>query len=320
MRLKWLGNLLSRKARKQENIETDEISCQIVDDVLQRTKTNSFDSLDALSSASSGIRPISKMILLQKTGTTDACIPSSMKDLSSMTLSPPQSAKSDESTQASSVATTCSVSTQRMAPKLDKVCFDDMSAMSAESVLYTIDSVEKRVMEWEFTSSMIGWYSGSLRDDSIPHGRGRCVLTNGDQYEGPFHEGQMHGPSATLTKADGSTYTGDVFNNLPHGYGTYRTPNRIHVGKFERGVPHGEGAQYYLDGSIDFEGRWDLGETVVDVNELDFEVLAELVAPMSLEDFLEAIASEQKCIESGPQHVAKETVKSKQDAKRLGYC
>jgi hypothetical protein len=319
MERKWFGNFLPWKAKKVKNIETDGVSCQIVSDVHQRSKANSVDSMDALSSASSGIHAASKTISLQQTNAAAAFIPSSQKALSSMTLSAPQSTRSDESTQASSAATTCSALTQRIGTKEVKDCFDDMSAMSSESELYVIDAVEKHIIEWEFTSNLTGWYSGPLRGGSIPHGRGSCVLDNGDKYEGPFHEGKMHGPSATLVKADGSIYSGDIFNNLPHGYGAYRTPSRLHVGKFERGVPHGEGALYYLDGSIDFEGQWVFGEAVVDVKDLDFEMLAELVAPLSLENLMAASANEHKFIESGELHDAKETHTSRQDTERFGY-
>jgi len=38
-------------------------------------------------------------------------------------------------------------------------------------------------------------------------------------------------------------------------------------------------------GSIDFEGQWVSGEATADVEQLDLEILAEIIAPMSLEDF-----------------------------------
>lgn len=122
-------------------------------------------------------------------------------------------------------------------------------------------------------------------------------LMSSRQDKDPIQLSEIHGPSsATLVKSDGTIYKGSVFNNLPHGYGTHRTPSRLYVGKFACGLPHGEGTQYYLDGSIDFEGQWVFGEPVVDIDKLDLAMLVELLHPMSLEDFLGAIASGNKSI------------------------
>ena len=122
-------------------------------------------------------------------------------------------------------------------------------------------------------------------------------MDNGDKYEGPFYHGKMHGPSATLYKTDGSVYKGDVFNNLPHGFGTQRTLCRRYVGQFECGLAHGKGTLYYLDGSIEYDGEWVLGETVVSLEQLDPVMLSELVAPVPLNQFFEEIQKndEEKC-------------------------
>jgi hypothetical protein len=288
---------------KAKSIKADEASSQIVRDVHQRARAHSFDSMDAFSSASSGVQPDSKMISLQKTETAAESLSSSLKKLTSITLSSPESI-SDASTQVSSVLTTCSeVGTRDVTAIEDNNCFDDMSVISAETDLHGVDEVEKHIIEWEFTPTMAGWYSGPLLDQSIPHGRGSCVLDNGDKYEGPFHEGKMHGPSAELIKSDGTVYKGDVFNNLAHGYGTYRTSRLRYVGQFECGMPHGQGAQYYLDGSIDFEGQWTFGETVVGLKELDLDMLTELVHPISIESFISAMTSDHNRLEGRLQHV-----------------
>lgn len=294
MQRKWFRYSFPWKAK---SIKTDGVSSPIVRDAPQRSRANSFDSMDAFSSASSGVQADSKMISLQKTDTVAASVPSSLKKLTSITLHNPESI-SDESTQASSVLTACSAAASHdISATEDNNCFDDLSVISAETDLHGVAAVEKHIVEWEFTPNMAGWYSGPLMDNSIPHGRGSCVLDNGDKYEGPFHEGKMHGPSAELIKSDGSVYKGDVFNNVPHGYGTYRTSRRRYVGQLEFGIPHGQGAQYYLDGSLDFEGQWIFGETVVGLEELDIEMLAELVNPMSIEAFIAAMASDNNRVE-----------------------
>ena len=42
---------------------------------------------------------------------------------------------------------------------------------------------------------------------------------------------------------DGSYYTGDINNNLPHGNGTYNNGNSYYKGQWAHGLPHGKGEE-----------------------------------------------------------------------------
>jgi hypothetical protein len=124
-------------------------------------------------------------------------------------------------------------------------------------------------IEWTITTPFVqkGQYVGPVSDGDLPHGVGRFLFSNGDEYDGPFHMGEMHGPGAMVTEADGSVYKGEFQQNLRHGCGEYTTESRRYVGQFEHGRKHGDGALYYLDGSIDFEGGWLFGQPMLNISE-----------------------------------------------------
>lgn len=138
---------------------------------------------------------------------------------------------------------------------------DSFSTASNSSGAAPMDFIEWTV------DGRTGLYGGNMTKDRVPHGRGTIVFTNGDKYEGPFKDGNMHGLDAVFTRSDGrGKYKGEFQNNKRHGHGEYKTKSRFYVGQFESGKRHGEGSQYYLDGSIDFDGRWIRGEPEIDID------------------------------------------------------
>mmetsp|Transcript_29981 Transcript_29981/g.49500 ORF Transcript_29981/g.49500 Transcript_29981/m.49500 type:complete len:379 (+) Transcript_29981:44-1180(+) len=181
---------------------------------------------------------------------------------------------------------------------------------------------EVHMIEWEiqYPEEMIsGWYQGPLLNNEIPHGRGIFSLANGDKYEGSFDMGSMHGLNAVFTEADGSIYRGEFQNNLRHGRGKYLTPCRRYVGEFEYGKPHGEGTQFYLDGSVDFEGSWVFGEPSVEVAIDDCEmrdILEELSDGTSLNNIVMALANQKETLEAEKLQV-QEIVIAMAEKKRL---
>jgi hypothetical protein len=158
------------------------------------------------------------------------------------------------------------------------------------------------IIEWELQSPEMtsGWYEGQLVNNEIPHGKGTFSFANGDKYEGSFDMGAIHGPNAVYTEADGSVYRGEFQNNLRHGQGNYLTPRRRYIGSFEYGKPHGQGTQFYLDGSVDFEGDWVFGEPYLDVDIDDSmmrSLLEEISGSVSVDNISIVLAGERKQLE-----------------------
>lgn len=285
MQCKWFRNVLSSKTKdaKDKNIKTTDtsrLSGTTGSEVL--SKTNSFDSLEIVSSPAwsedSSDSPT------QSVCSSDVCpatirSPSSLNETVVIPLLLPSNDAPDASVRHPSIMTLGSF----MGPKMITVSFecDDMSGVSDEADSPRIISDEQHIIEWRFKSPdcRVGWYTGPLLNSEVPHGRGTCVLESGDKYDGPFDKGDMHGPSATFIESNGNIYRGDFFNNLPDGFGTYKTSSRRYVGKFECGKPNGEGTLYYPDGSIDFVGRWVDGEPVVDIEGRSLDTMTKLISP-----------------------------------------
>ncbi len=72
-----------------------------------------------------------------------------------------------------------------------------------------------------------GTYSGELLGGE-PHGNGRLVMNNDDNYEGQFRNGFFDG-DGTYTWADGSRYAGSFRDGRLHGNGTYTPAGGIAV-------------------------------------------------------------------------------------------
>jgi hypothetical protein len=262
------------------------------------SKTNSFDSLEIFSSpawSQDSCDSPSPSIYSRDMCPVTIGSPSSLHEAVVIPLLSPSKNTPDESLSHYSITTVGSsnIPLDFMGPKTITVNFecDDMSDVSDEADSPMIISDEHHIIEWKFKApdDRAGWYTGPLLNKEVPHGRGTCVLESGDRYDGPFDKGDMHGPSATFMESNGNIYRGDFFNNLPDGFGTYQTSSRRYVGKFECGKPHGDGTLYYLDGSIDFAGRWVDGEQVVDIEGSGLDTLSELVAPASLAYFIDAL-------------------------------
>ena len=113
-------------------------------------------------------------------------------------------------------------------------------------------------------------YVGELRDGEW-HGQGTYTFSDGTKYVGEFRDGKSHG-QGTLTFSDGTKYVGEFRDGLQcseayderhcnslefHGHGTYTWPDgKKYVGEFRDGKSHGQGTEYFSDGSIGRSGMW----------------------------------------------------------------
>lgn len=73
-------------------------------------------------------------------------------------------------------------------------------------------------------------------------------------YIGNFINGSRQG-LGYMINSDGSYYQGEWYQNLPHGYGEYYSPDRkwVYKGKWKAGQKEGVGEEIFPDGTI-FKG------------------------------------------------------------------
>ena len=107
-----------------------------------------------------------------------------------------------------------------------------------------------------------GYYTGTVLSHSgTPHGFGTMCFDDGDVYEGPFEDGEMHGPCGKyMWHVDGDQYMGGFWHNLRHGHGEQWIGERgMYIGEFSNDLKHGCGVLYNDDGGITFKGKWEHG-------------------------------------------------------------
>ena len=67
-------------------------------------------------------------------------------------------------------------------------------------------------------------YTGDL-ESGKPHGKGKTIFVNGDNYEGEYVKGKRQG-YGVYTFVDGERYEGDWYQDHQHGRGTYYFANK----------------------------------------------------------------------------------------------
>lgn len=123
-------------------------------------------------------------------------------------------------------------------------------------------------------------YEGEIRDSNF-EGKGKLILSNGEEYNGEFINGEKAG-KGKITFQDGTVYEGQFENgklkgegkmlwangyeyqgafdgNKFGGYGTLKSPkNEIYEGEFENNLFNGNGKYIYQNGNT-YEGQFSLG-------------------------------------------------------------
>mmetsp|Transcript_6226 Transcript_6226/g.18404 ORF Transcript_6226/g.18404 Transcript_6226/m.18404 type:complete len:1142 (+) Transcript_6226:157-3582(+) len=132
------------------------------------------------------------------------------------------------------------------------------------------------------TQTPIDKYVGGW-DHGRWHGHGRCVMRNGDVYEGLHEYGQRHGTGVYTWKATKSTnpkaaaaasaaeaggfsseprvYEGEFVQNQRHGQGTYSWGNlSYYKGTFVNGQRDGHGVYVHHLQKLEYVGEWTKGK------------------------------------------------------------
>lgn len=96
------------------------------------------------------------------------------------------------------------------------------------------------------TITDVGVYEGTCASNSIPHGKGKLKLKNGDFYEGEFENGAFCGEGRMVT-TDGCEYVGQWKANSRHGKGKESWTNgNSFSGEFEQDKKHGYGRKNFI--------------------------------------------------------------------------
>jgi hypothetical protein len=95
------------------------------------------------------------------------------------------------------------------------------------------------------------------KECKVRHGLGIMVYeAEGLYYIGNWINGSRQGLGFMLYR-DGSYYQGEWYQNQPHGYGEFYSPDRkwVYKGKWKVGAKEGLGEETYPDGTV-FKGTF----------------------------------------------------------------
>jgi hypothetical protein len=124
---------------------------------------------------------------------------------------------------------------------------------------------------FEIDSGRLNYEDGTAyvgeHKDGLPEGQGKYLMPNGDQVEGLFHRGLVHGP-CLLTYADGGYFSGSIKNRriydqsrktrddsemlaVLHVGKRVFPDGSVYIGRFKNGQLHGKGEFTEVNGE-----RW----------------------------------------------------------------
>jgi hypothetical protein len=103
-------------------------------------------------------------------------------------------------------------------------------------------------------------YCSNTWIDGEKHGPSVDVLCDGCVYRGNYEHGKRHG-HGILTWPYGAHYTGQFENDKRNGQGVYvHADGRCYTGLYLDDRPHGYGVMKAVDGTVLYDGMWELGE------------------------------------------------------------
>lgn len=102
-----------------------------------------------------------------------------------------------------------------------------------------------------------GKYNGEIyKDKNLPHGYGRLILQNKDEYRGNFLFGKKNGNGELYFK-NGDYYLGNFKDDLFDGFGKMEYKNgSLYKGNFFKGKRHGKG-QFKGNKGLIKDGIWE---------------------------------------------------------------
>lgn len=99
------------------------------------------------------------------------------------------------------------------------------------------------------------YYSGlAISPNSVYHGEGHLIASNGDEYRGNFDRGIFDGKGTMVYADSGNTYSGDWQDGKHHGQGTYTelATGNVFEGGWKEGKRHGS---FVLRGTVTDEDK-----------------------------------------------------------------
>jgi len=109
-------------------------------------------------------------------------------------------------------------------------------------------------------------FRGTWQDDKF-YGRGVYVWPDGQVYTGDYVDGLREGKGIE-TWPHGAKYEGEYHQDQRNGRGAYNYPDgRRYEGEYQADRPHGIGRQIAADGSVLYDGQWNMGEFIDNMGE-----------------------------------------------------
>ena len=109
---------------------------------------------------------------------------------------------------------------------------------------------EVRNVVFDYKELLKDQYEGDTNEEGVAHGYGTMIYTNGERYEGNWHNGIKHG-QGTYVYTNKAKYEGGWELGQKHGIGRLIFPNGdVYVGSFEDGFRQGEGELKFAKGGF----------------------------------------------------------------------
>ena len=104
--------------------------------------------------------------------------------------------------------------------------------------LEAVDAAATTVTDFSYTNALGTYtYTGEVIGD-VPNGEGKAVFDNGNVYEGPFVDGNLHGSGAVYHFKDGDSFEGSFNQNyFDKGKYTIASSGEYFEGSFKNGEP-----------------------------------------------------------------------------------
>ena len=103
-----------------------------------------------------------------------------------------------------------------------------------------VEAAAPTVSDLSYTNALGTFtYTGVVDDNNVPNGQGKAVFDNGNVYEGPFSNGNLHGDNAVYKFKNGDIFEGSFNKNyFDKGKYTIVSSGESFQGTFKNGEPN----------------------------------------------------------------------------------
>mmetsp|Transcript_86766 Transcript_86766/g.169774 ORF Transcript_86766/g.169774 Transcript_86766/m.169774 type:complete len:179 (+) Transcript_86766:73-609(+) len=104
-------------------------------------------------------------------------------------------------------------------------------------------------------------YEGPKNSENQMHGKGKVLFANGSTYEGELQNDMLNGYGVLTDTVAGSVYSGEFKDDMRHGQAVFSFNGCKYEGEYKENKRHGKGKETDADGNI-FDGQFENGDFV----------------------------------------------------------